>query len=48
MDVTCRFDESKFVLKIYNDCYGGGHPILNDEAKEYFNSMTGSKAEDYY
>ncbi len=45
MSVTCRFDENRFVLKIYNDCYGGGKPRLNSEAKQYFNSMTGSESE---
>lgn len=44
-EVTCRFDESKYVLKIYNDCYGGGPPLLSDEAKAYRDSMIGSKSE---
>jgi len=45
MSVTCRFDEDKYVLRIYNDCYGGGSPSLNEEAKNYFDSMTGSESE---
>jgi hypothetical protein len=45
MEVTCRFDESKYVLKTYNNCYGGGVPKLTKKAKEYFDSMTGSDAE---
>jgi hypothetical protein len=45
MEVTCRFDENKYVLKIYNDCYGGGTPVLNNEAKAFFNSMCGSSSE---
>ncbi len=45
MDVTCRFDETKYVLKVFNDCYGGGPPLLSKEAKDYMNSMTGSDAE---
>jgi hypothetical protein len=45
IEVACRFDENCYLLKIYNDCYGGGIPQLNEEAKTYFNSMSGSKAE---
>lgn len=45
MEVACRFDENRYVLKIYNARYGGGVPQLNDEAKTYFDSMMGSKAE---
>lgn len=45
MEVTCRFDETKYVLMTYNNCYGGGPPTLNQEGKDYMNSMTGSEPE---
>lgn len=45
MSVTCRFDEDKYALKTYNDCYGGGPPSLNKEAKEYYKSLVGSDSE---
>ena len=45
MEVKCRFDEDRFVLNVYNDCYGGGTPRLNQEALIYFESMAGSKSE---
>ena len=45
MEVKCRFDESKFVVKVYNDCYGGGRPTLHGHALTYFKSLTGNAGE---
>ncbi len=43
MNVICRFDETRYVLKIYNDSHG--YAELSQTAQDYMNSMTGSDAE---
>ncbi len=45
MEVTCRFDETKYVLKVFNNCVGEGPPLLAPRAESYMNSMNGSEAE---
>lgn len=34
-----------YVLKVYNNCYGGGPPLLNEEARTYYNSLEATKDE---
>jgi hypothetical protein len=43
MDVICRFDETKYVLKVYNNSHGKA--VLSQVAQNYMDSMTGSYAE---
>jgi hypothetical protein len=40
-----KFDETKYVLQIYNNCYGGGIPLLNKDAKTYSASLDVSLTE---
>lgn len=36
------FDQEKYKLFIYNDCYGGGNPRFNQDAKTYHDTLVGS------
>ena len=41
MKTQSNFNTDDYVLRIYNNCYGGGPPRLNAEAKLYFDSLDG-------
>ena len=43
METQSNFDQTKYVLHTYNDCYGGGNPRFNTEALDYFNSLNGDE-----
>ena len=42
-EFKAKLDTGKYVLKVYNNCYGGGPPRFSKEAKEYYDSLNDSK-----
>lgn len=44
-EVIPRFDETKYMVKIYNACYGGGPARLRHDAQAHFDSLRGNVGE---